>query len=146
MSFKPSLRAHIAKAFNMLRLRWTQAEFSVPPTLAAAPELPRGLSGYCLFGPRSELPRGWYMVELRVRAHVVKIRGIVVPGSVEQSGVARPLEFPIHAGRTCKRVVRLKRPEMLRVGIDMAQGDFQIEHFRVSRLTESFRVAESCEN
>ncbi|MFM0152452.1 glycosyltransferase family 2 protein [Paraburkholderia sediminicola] len=132
------ISTRIAKAVSMLRLRWTHAEFSASTIPAATPDTARGATGYSHFGPVSALPRGWYMVELRVKSSTIKIRGTVASGSMELSHAVLPFEFPIHAGRTCKRVVRLERAETLQVSLNLAQDDFQVEHFTIARLTESF--------
>lgn len=93
-----------------------------------------------IFNLRSKLFTGWYMLEVQITQPTARVIADVVEVS-HQGDWVKPLKFPLHSGRTCKRLIYVDHSAQFGLRLPLATGTFQLQHFRLLRVTRKFAAA-----
>lgn len=78
------------------------------------------------------------MLELQIKLPAVRVNGrVYLDGSYKEGGT-QSLGLPLYSGRMCKRLIYLSTGGQLCLDLQLAQGDFELQHFRLVRITQKF--------
>lgn len=91
-----------------------------------------------LFTLKSRLLAGWYMLEMQVKLPTVRVSGCIYLGCSSKAGNTQPLALPLYSGRMCKRLIHLRVDRRLCFALQLPQGSFDLQHFRLVRVTKKF--------
>lgn len=85
----------------------------------------------------SRLPAGWYMLEWQIKSGVLRTNGQVslIGGGRKNT---QYFGFPLHSGRMSKRLIHLSSAGQLNFDLPLAQGNFELQYFRLVRVTQKF--------
>ena len=99
----------------------------------------RGISKSSLvFSLISNLFSGWYMFEIQVAAKVARVNADIWLGRGSGKCDNPSICFPLFSGRLCKRLIYLGSSSVLRFGLNLAPDAFELQHFRLVRVTKRF--------
>jgi GT2 family glycosyltransferase len=119
--------------FNSFRLAWGKS-FLVSTENDI--EVTSGLRHSRAYAVNARLPKGWYMLEIEVRADAAQVKGqIVIQGRgvpVERLGIA------VSSRRVSKRLVRVAEPARIGISLDFRHSGEDVEKFRLVRVTSRF--------
>lgn len=90
---------------------------------------------------KSRLQAGWYMLEVKIKLPTVRINGRVFLDGRHKGGGIQPLGLPLYSGRMCKRLIHLTSGGQLLFNPRLAQGDFELQHFRLVRVSQKFAIS-----
>jgi O-antigen biosynthesis protein len=92
------------------------------------------------FKVRSNLFTGWYMVEIKITLPTTRVIAVVMrdPG---QGNCVETLSFALHSGRTCKRLIYIGIDEQVGLRVPLPAGTFDLQHFRLLRVTKKFATS-----
>ena len=78
------------------------------------------------------------MLEVQVKLPTVCMKGCICLGDLCEEGDVQTLALPLHSGRMCKRLIYLTSSGYLSFDLQAAQVDFELQHFRLARVTQRF--------
>ena len=96
------------------------------------------LDGYPFFILKSRLLTGWYFLELQINSPIVRVKGNIYLDENNKIGDIQSLEFPLYSGRLCKRLIYLSHSGYLSFDLKLDRGSFDLEYFRLIRVTKKF--------
>ena len=91
-----------------------------------------------IFSLKNRLPAGWYMLEVQPKLATTRVNGHVYLDGGYQENDIQPFAFPLHSGRMCKRLIYVSTGAQFRFSLQLAKENFELEHFRLVRLTQKF--------
>lgn len=131
----------LAGMLNRLCLQWAADELVADHDLRV---LDRQAHCYRVTGSaptlrlRSQLPAGWYMLEVALKLPSARAQGrIHIDGGEHEMG-AKSLGFPLRSSRMAKRLIYLTRMGRLYFEPLTCLGTFTIQHFRLVRVSKTF--------
>ena len=86
----------------------------------------------------SNLLPGWYMLELLIKLPTVRARGRIYIDYGCNDDNAQSLGMILYSGRMSKRLIHLTTGGQLYLDLQMTQGCFELQHFRLARVTQNF--------
>jgi GT2 family glycosyltransferase len=119
--------------FNSFRLTWDK-RFLVPDENRADAKGNEGC--HKVYGVNARLPKGWYMLEINVRAEAAQVKGHVIV-----KGLHLPYEridIAASSRRLTKRLIRLNERARIDISLDFRNATEGIENFRLVRVTRRF--------
>jgi len=91
-----------------------------------------------VFSLESRLPTGWYMLEVQIKSPLLRMNARIYLDSGGKENHPQSLGLPLHSGRMCKRLIHLTTGGQLQFGLPLAHGGFELQHFRLVRVTQKF--------
>ena len=91
-----------------------------------------------IFSLKSKPLSGWYMLEIQLKLPTVRVNGLIYRDGNDKEGDTHSLGFPLYYDRLCKRLIHFSAVGQLSFALQMAQGDFELQHFRLARVTKKF--------
>ena len=87
---------------------------------------------------KGKIRPNWYMLELKVKADISRINGSVSLGSKRKDDYATSFGMIVYSGRMSKRLIYIRNSGSLQFDLQLPQGSFELQHFRLVRVTKKF--------
>lgn len=91
-----------------------------------------------VFSLGSRLLAGWYMLEIQIKSPLLRISARIYLDSGGKENHPQSLGLFLHSGRMCKRLIHLTTGGQLQFEVPLAHGGFELQHFRLVRVTQKF--------
>lgn len=91
-----------------------------------------------VFSLKSQPLSDWYMLEIQLKLPVVRVNALIYREGGGKEGETQSLDFPLYSDRLCKRLIHFSAAGHLSFALQMAQESFELQHFRLVRVTQKF--------
>lgn len=91
-----------------------------------------------VYAIKNNLLAGWYMLEIQIKSPIVRVNGRVCLGGGCNEGNTQTLGMPLYSERMCKRLIHLGTLGQFHFALPLAEGDFELLHFRLVRVSQKF--------
>ncbi|MGF6933092.1 GT2 family glycosyltransferase [Paraburkholderia sp. UCT70] len=133
----------ILEYLNQFRLQWgvNCLFFGKPPRSSKKNVSDENEEAISSFSVQSVLRPNWYMLEIQVKADIIRVNGKAYLNGNSEHSYAESLDLTLLAGRMFKRLIRVAHSGRLCLELQLPSSCWELQHFRLVRVTRAFAVS-----